>query len=95
VSRLVDLTGRTFGQLTVVGRGPSDRRGKACWRCRCACGGETLVIGDNLRRGNKPLERAIEHPCAPCVYGEHERCLDPISDNGNCCDELDGWADRE
>jgi len=52
VSRLVDLTGRTFGLLTVVGRGPSDVRGKACWRCRCACGGETLVIGDNLRRGN-------------------------------------------
>lgn len=44
----------------------------------------------------KPLERAIEHPCAPCAYGEHERCLDPIGDDGNCCcDALDGWAPAE
>lgn len=42
------------------------------------------------------VEQTIEHPCAPCAYGEHERCLDPIGDDGNCCcDELDGWAVRE
>ena len=42
------------------------------------------------------LASAIEHPCAPCVYGQHDGCLAPIGDKGNCCcDELDGWAERE
>lgn len=48
---LVDITGRTFGRLTVTAR-DGVLNGQAAWRCRCACGGETLARGCDLRRGH-------------------------------------------
>ena len=53
MSKVVDLTGRRFGRLVVVGRAnpPSDKRGCARWRCRCDCGNETDAFGYNLRQG--------------------------------------------
>lgn len=50
--RLIDLTGRTFGRLTVVGRASNDGRGKARWMCRCTCSELVIVKGDNLRNGH-------------------------------------------
>lgn len=52
-TRIVDLAGRTFGRLTVLGE--SDRRssgGHILWQCRCECGGTTEVVGTNLTGGN-------------------------------------------
>lgn len=47
---LKDLTGRTFGRLTVLGF--AEMRGRrACWHCRCACSAFCIVIGTNLLRG--------------------------------------------
>ena len=43
-----DLTGQTFGRLTVVGRG----EGTGAWKCRCECGGEATVRGNSLLSGN-------------------------------------------
>ena len=51
----LDLAGKVFGRLTVIcfesylGR----RNGKPTrgWRCKCACGNETHVIGNSLRKG--------------------------------------------
>lgn len=49
-SRVQDITGEEFGLLTVEGL---DRvtDGKAYWRCKCKCGGKTVVITGNLRCG--------------------------------------------
>lgn len=47
----VDLTGRRFGKLTVVGFASSDGR-RARWNCACDCGGATISISDNLMRGH-------------------------------------------
>lgn len=50
-----DLTGLTFGKLTVirfekkVGAGQGS---KAKWRCKCVCGGTSIVFGANLSRGH-------------------------------------------
>ena len=45
-----DLTGMTFGRLTVLGFG--GRRGmNLTWKCRCECGNEALVYGGNLAAG--------------------------------------------
>lgn len=44
-SRIVDLTGSTFGLLTVV-----ERQGKK-WLCHCDCGATTLVRPGDLNRG--------------------------------------------
>ena len=55
MSRLVDLTGQTFGKLTVLDRAddyvsPSGRK-FAQWQCKCECGKEIIVIGLNLKNG--------------------------------------------
>lgn len=52
---LKDLTGQRFGRLVVVGRAashisPSGQK-KVKWNCRCDCGNEVEVIGQNLTRG--------------------------------------------
>jgi len=61
---LIDLTGRTFGMLTVSGRLPDAvTRGGArqpVWGCVCACGRRTVEQGRALRS-----ERALS--CRQCV----------------------------
>lgn len=47
----IDLTGQTFGRLTVVRDAGSDRNGRSLWLCRCTCGGEKAVRVSALRRG--------------------------------------------
>lgn len=42
-----DLTGQRFNKLVVAQWGGNSR-----WLCRCDCGGETLVLTANLKRGN-------------------------------------------
>lgn len=66
-SVLVDLTGRRFGMLTVVDRGPNlPRKGqqgfRVQWHCVCDCGTATLVQACNLKGGNSTS-------CG-CVHGE-------------------------
>lgn len=56
MSKLIDLTGRRFGRLLVLGREGtyfSDEGVHSCptWRCRCDCGAVVVVHGTNLRRG--------------------------------------------
>ena len=46
----VNLMGRAFGRLTVLARAASLRR-RPLWRCRCACGGERVVLAASLRDG--------------------------------------------
>ncbi len=46
-----DLTGRTFGHLTVLGPA-GNVNGRTAWRCRCGCGSETVALTGNLRSGN-------------------------------------------
>ena len=47
-----DLTGRRYARLTVIERRGSDKHGKALWLCKCECGNEIIVRGDNLRSEN-------------------------------------------
>jgi len=49
--RGVDLQGRMFGRLTVIGRGP-ELTGRALWLCRCDCGTRCLVQARHLIGGN-------------------------------------------
>ena len=53
----IDITGQRFGRLTVLERAGSYKTSSdfpttlALWRCRCDCGTECVVLGQNLRRG--------------------------------------------
>ena len=56
MSKLIDLTGRRIGHLTVIRRAgsyvpPGGFGITALWLCRCDCGTEKLVNGSCLRRG--------------------------------------------
>ena len=49
--KLRDLTGQTFGRLTVVERVKNDKYKDAYWLCRCICGNEVVVRGTCLTKG--------------------------------------------
>lgn len=50
---VIDLTGQTFGELTVIERAGSDHRGEALWLCQCSCGSQPIkVLSSNLRNGH-------------------------------------------
>lgn len=47
-----DLTGQTFGRLTVL-RYSHSEGGYRLWVCKCLCGNEIIVFGRRLSRGDK------------------------------------------
>lgn len=50
--QLKDMTGKVFGYLMVIQRNGSYKNTtRAAWLCRCKCGKQTTVAGDNLRGG--------------------------------------------
>ena len=52
MSKVKDETGNVYGYLTVLERAPSNKDGRAMWKCRCKCGNELIVLGKHLRSGN-------------------------------------------
>ena len=46
-----DLTGQTFGRLTVLERAENTKSGSARWFCRCSCDKEKIVAGSHLMSG--------------------------------------------
>lgn len=51
MGKLVDLTGRTIGRLTVVEYAGLDGGKNASWRCVCSCGSTCTVRGSRIRSG--------------------------------------------
>lgn len=47
----LDLTGLRFGRWTVLGYSHATPKHQVYWACRCDCGKERAVMGQNLRRG--------------------------------------------
>ena len=51
---MIEMTGRVFGELTVIGRSMAPRLSQAvAWLVRCSCGNTTVARGADLRRGQK------------------------------------------
>ena len=50
---LIDLTGKTFGRLTVIERAGSNTSGNPLWKCQCSCPANSIVYitGSSLRSG--------------------------------------------
>jgi hypothetical protein len=48
MSKFIDLTGKTFGRLTVIERAENSKSGKTQWLCKCKCGNEIIVTRDDL-----------------------------------------------
>lgn len=49
--KVVDLTGKRFGRLTVKGRS-ENRHNATYWHCVCDCGKEVVVRGSSLKCGD-------------------------------------------
>ena len=72
MSIVKDLTGRTFGRLTVLKRNGSNENGRATWLCVCECGKETVKVGKLLLNGH----------CKSCGCGEYENRVNNITSHG-------------
>ena len=50
----LDMSGMVFGRLTATGIAPKDmwRNHNAHWICKCECGNEKIINGNDLRSGN-------------------------------------------
>ena len=49
---LIDMTGQTIGELTVIKRAPNKPgSSRARWICKCSCGNTKAMRGDVLRQG--------------------------------------------
>jgi len=49
--KLIDLTGRQFGALSVLRRSGTDAHRHPIWECRCACGRHWRALGYCLTEG--------------------------------------------
>lgn len=47
----MDLIGKTFGELEVIGEAPAKGR-NTYWLCRCSCGTEKAISTSNLVQGS-------------------------------------------
>lgn len=50
-SKLIDLTGKTFGKWTVLSHDYGNERGVHYWKCKCECGNIVTVKGSSLTCG--------------------------------------------
>jgi len=64
MNRVLELSGKQFGKLTVIRRSGS-LRGKSVWQCICECGMTTVVKGVNLIKG-------VTRSCG-CIRGQNHR----------------------
>lgn len=48
----ISLIGQRFGKLIAVERVENNHFNHVCYKCKCDCGGETIVDANNLRNGN-------------------------------------------
>lgn len=49
--RYIDLSGKTFGRLTVISFAGKNKKRSATWLCKCECGVTKTMDGDPIRRG--------------------------------------------
>jgi len=70
LQRAIDLTGKTFGELTVLARSGTTPRGYARYRCRCSCGAIVYAASEKLRSGRK---RSCDRQRGPLRHRRVER----------------------
>lgn len=52
MSKLIDLTGKRFGKLTVISKAGHNVYGKLLWDTICECGNKKITSGEVLKRGH-------------------------------------------
>ena len=60
----IDITGNRYARLSVVRRRGTNKFGAAMWLCKCDCGNEVTVVGNNLRKGATKSCGCLQRECA-------------------------------
>lgn len=94
MSKIIDLTGMTFGRLKVIEYDSTTKSRNVMWKCECSCSNHTIVIvsGNNLKSGNTqscgclhkekftPYKHGLKHSKIYGVWcGMKSRCQNPNS----------------
>ncbi len=48
----LDLVGKKYGRLTVIGYVSKNQHGKTVWKCQCDCGNTAVIVGTHLTSGH-------------------------------------------
>lgn len=52
MGKRIDITGKKFGDLIVIGYKGVNKHGEAQWECLCSCGNRSVTVGYRLRNGH-------------------------------------------
>lgn len=75
-NKLIDLTGMTFGNLTVLRRSETNsKNGKPMWVCLCSCGNIKSIKGSSLRCGDTRSCGLCKQTIAPLYVRTHKNRL--------------------
>lgn len=77
MSRFIDLTGKRFGRLTVVGRA-ENRGDEITWDCVCDCGNHTTIRGVHLRSGHTQSCGCFHHERQVTSHTKHNASRHPL-----------------
>ena len=84
MTKALDLSGNTYGKLTVIKRAENDKHGKTRWLCRCECGNESTPNGADLRSGKSQscgcshVTHGLSHHRTHNIFTQmKERCYNP------------------
>jgi len=64
--RFIEMSGKNYGELTILSCAGRDRRGQVLWRYRCSCGNEGKANGYDIRNGHT-------RTCGRCNANTYER----------------------
>lgn len=79
MKKIIDLSGRIFGNLTVIKISDDYIRGKARWLCKCKCGNTSIIFANNLVRGNTTscgCHRKANNKIINITHGATATCTD-------------------
>lgn len=68
------MLNKTFGKLTVLKEAESDIKGHRKFLCLCHCGNTTVVIANNLKKGNTTQ-------CQDCAYAQRRAKMTTVNSN--------------
>ena len=75
--KLKDLTGMKFGRLTVLER--AENKGtRTCWLCKCDCGNEVTVLGEDLKSGHTQSCGCLHREQVAEFFTKHGMCRTSI-----------------
>ena len=78
MSRIIDLSGKTFGRLTVIGKIGLNNHREVVWKCVCTCGQITEVPGYQLRSGTTKSCGCYKTDWSIDKFTTHGLCRHPL-----------------